>query len=54
MLVDNTALLSDLTLGASERVVLREDGDGSSKLLEEVILALGHFLDIGLGPLVCG
>lgn len=53
-LVSQIALLSDLTLGASERVVLRENSDGSGKLLEEIVLILCHFLDMRLGPLVCG
>lgn len=54
VLVGNIALLPDLTLVTSERVVLGEDGDGPCKLLEEVVLALGHLLNIGLGPLVSG
>ena len=54
VLVGNVALLSDLTLCASERVVFRENGDGSRELLEEIVLALGHFLHIRLGPLVIG
>ncbi|MDG2835116.1 hypothetical protein P7M40_24850, partial [Vibrio parahaemolyticus] len=54
VLVGSIALLSDLTLCASERVVLREQSNGSRKLLEEIVLALGHFLHIRLGPLVIG
>lgn len=53
-LVGNITLLSDLTLCTSQRVVLRENGDGFSKMLEEVVLALCHFLHIRLCPLVCG
>ena len=47
-LVGEVALLSDLTLCAGERVVLGENSDGSSELLEEVVLALGHLLHISL------
>lgn len=54
MLVGNTALLSDLTLGAGERIVFGEKGNGSRELPEEVVLALCHFLHIGLCPLVIG
>ncbi len=54
VLVGNIALLSDLALCASERVVFREYGDSSRKLLEEIVLVLGHFLHIRFGPLVSG
>lgn len=37
-----------------ERVVLGEDGEGPGELLEEVVVALGHLLHVGLGPLVRG
>lgn len=50
--VCKVALHSDLTLCTSERVVLRKNGDGSWKLLEEVVLALGHLLHIRLCPFV--
>lgn len=53
-LVGHIALLPDLSLVSGKRVVLGENGEGSCELLEEVVLAFGHLLDIGLGPLVCG
>ncbi|CAH9133629.1 unnamed protein product [Cuscuta epithymum] len=53
-LVSNIALLSDLAFAASERVVLRENGDCFRELLKEVILILCHFLHEWLRPLVCG
>lgn len=52
VLVVKIALLSVLTLCASERVVLREHSDGSCKFLEEVILALCHFLYTESGPFI--
>ena len=50
--VRNIALFPDLTLGTSERIVLRKGGNGPGKLLEEIVLALCHFLHIRFGPLV--
>lgn len=52
MLVGHIALLPDLALGSRQRVVLRQDRDGVSKLLEEVVLALGHLLHVRLGSRV--
>lgn len=51
-LVCEIALLPDLTLGTSQRVVLRQDLDGSSKLLEEVSLVLSHLLNNWSGSFV--
>nr|ACJ84263.1 unknown [Medicago truncatula] len=52
LLVGNTALLSDLTLCASKRIVFKKQCNSSKKLLEKIFLALGHFLHIRLNPLV--
>lgn len=52
--VGNVALPPDLTLVSGKRVVLRKGGEGSGEFLEEVVLALGHLLHIGLGPLIDG
>ncbi|RYR31130.1 hypothetical protein Ahy_B01g055921 [Arachis hypogaea] len=53
-LVGKIALLSNLTFRASERVVLRQNGNGSGEFLEEIVLTLSHFLHKRLSPFVMG
>ncbi|KAJ0454320.1 hypothetical protein HanIR_Chr15g0738741 [Helianthus annuus] len=50
--VCNIALFSDFTLSASEWIVLSQNGNGSSKMLKEIILALCHFLHKWFSSLV--
>lgn len=53
-LISKIALLSDLTLCPSKRIILRQDSDGPCELAEEIILILRHFLHKRLRPLIRG
>lgn len=52
-LIGKIALLSDLTLSTSKGIILRQDGDGLTKLLEQIIVIPGHFLHEWLSPFIC-
>eukprot|EP01018_Ginkgo_biloba_P008966 Gb_11917 [translate_table: standard] len=51
-LIGHRALFADFPLGTGERIVLREYGQSASKVLEEIVLALGHLFYIAFGPRV--